>query len=85
MVDWGAGLIAESAWKGDEENRSWLFASKAFGVEGSTLDWEVARGFLPLYLRGEGERKAELPDLPKEDLFWVERDLPLEGGNLGVE
>ena len=54
-------------------------------MEGPVLCWEVARGLRPVYLRGEGERKAELVGLPDEDLCWVERTLPLEGGSLGVE
>jgi hypothetical protein len=76
---------ADSARKG-EEKRSWVLSSKTLGVVGPKLDWESPRGFRPVYLRGEGERKAELLSLlPNEDLCWVERALPLEGGSLGVE
>ena len=63
-----------------------MLDAKGLGVEGPpALDWEVARGLRPVYLRGEGERKAELVGLPDDDLWWVARALLLEGGSFGVE
>lgn len=86
MSGLGVGLAADSGWKGEESKRSWVLDAKGFGVEGPpALDWEVARGLRPVYLRGDGEWKAELVGLPDEDLCWFARVLLLEGGSLGVE